>query len=172
MQPIRKSLAKFATVAAISFMAGVAWANGPMIPYEEWDSKSNEDSEGPVCYLYIYPRKQQQLDFARGDALIFLSFNSIEPEVSEFAAEFGKSSVLPDEAKLIVADKSFDLVFRSGKAWLRNVKQESEVLRSFKETASFFIRLRYANHTVNDEYSSDRFAKAFDDLKRDCQMKS
>jgi len=159
-------------IAAISVVVGIAWANEPNIPNEEWDSNSAEDSEGPVCYLYIYPRKQRQLDFARGTAVVFLTFNSLHPEKSEFSADLGTSSILPDSAQLIIADKPFDLIFKSGKAWLRNIKNEPEVLTLLRQNYKFSIRLEYINETANDEYSSERFPAALEDLRRDCNMKS
>lgn len=159
-------------MAAISIVGGIALANEPNIPNEEWDSNSAEDSEGPVCYLYIYPRKQNQLEFARGTPVVFLSFNSLDPEKSEFSADLGRSSVLPNAAQLVIADKSFDLIFKSGKAWLRNIKNEPEVLQLFKTTKKFSIRLKYTDETVYDEYSSERFPTALEELGRDCNMKS
>ena len=163
-----------ALAAIIAFGMAVedASANEQPIPNEEWDSNSAEDSEGPVCYLYIYPRKQRQLEFPRGTAVVFLSFNSLHPEKTEFSADLGQSSVLPDAAQLLIANKPFDLIFKSGKAWLKNIKQESEVLEHFKTNITFSIQLKYTHDTASDAYSSDRFSKASQDLRRDCNMKS
>ena len=159
-------------IAAISVVGGIALAYEPNVPNEEWDSNSAEDSQGPVCYLYIYPRKQRQLEFARATSVVFLTFNSLHPEKSEFSADLGSSSVLPDSAQLIIADKLFDLIFKSGKAWLRNIKNEREVLTLLRQNHKFSIQLKYINETAHDEYSSERFPSALEDLSRDCNMKS
>ena len=159
-------------IFAISMLGLRATANEQPILNEEWDSNSAEDSEGPVCYLYIYPRKQRQLEFARGTAVVFLSFNSLHPEKTEFSADLGQSSVLPDAAQLMIANKPFDLIFKSGKAWLKHIKQEQEVLEHFKTNITFSIQLKYTHDTASDTYSSDRFSKAIQDLRRDCNMKS
>jgi hypothetical protein len=79
--------------------------------------------------------------------VVFLSFNSLHPEKTEFSADLGQSSVLPDAAQLLIANKPFDLIFKSGKAWLKNIKQEPEVLEHFKTNITFSIQLKYTHDT-------------------------
>ncbi len=127
--------------------------------------------QGPsrYCYAASQPGDRSPASLKRDDGYIFVTNRPSEKVKGEVALVLGFPTRDSVPAKATVGDRSFDMVTKDGKAWLRNPAEEPQFIQALVAGAELKVAATSARGNAStDTFSLSGFTKSWERTQREC----
>ncbi len=164
--------AKPAAAAAASSGTGAAAAANQAAQLEAsgaWGAYASQQGRAKYCYALSQPKDRAPATLNRDPGYLFVSIRPAEKVKGEVAFVFGFPSKDDAGAKATIGDKSFDIVTKDGKGWLRNPAEEPQFVTALAAGAEMKVDVTSGRgNKTTDTYSLTGFTKSWDRIQKEC----
>ena len=137
----------------------------------DWKIKSDFDSEGPRCVLWTYSPAQNEMTSFEHSRISYFTILSLNPLLTEFAYKFPKTTVLPENIRVITQLHGYPLKYQDGYAWTLSKKADNSLIQEILNEKEFEVRFTLNGREVNDRYSLYQISHLLKELSEQCKMK-
>lgn len=142
---------------------------------------SQQGPAGKICYALSQPKDRLPKGLNRDPAYLYVSIRPRERVKGEISFVLGfpvKSTRVPntnppvinyEPGEATIAQRTFALVTKGDKAWLRNPAEEAAFIAALREGADLSVKLTSARgNALTDVYSLSGFSKSWDRTQKEC----
>jgi invasion protein IalB len=122
-----------------------------------------------VCYAMSQPKERTPKNLKRDAAFLFVSQRPADKVRSEVSFVLGFPAKEGAAAEAIVDDKSFALLTKGDKAWLRNAADDPQFVEALAEGSSLTVKaISGRGNALSDKYVLSGFKKTWDRAVKEC----
>ena len=137
-----------------------------------WETKFDEDSNGPVCFLFAQPTEPALLSTERRLPTANITIQSFEPLVTEFSTVLYIRKTFEPYGFVEVNGKKFEIATRDGNGWIRDLDFATPLLNELRSATTFSITYTEDGAIKTDRYSVGDFDAKLEELRQKCRIKS
>lgn len=134
-----------------------------------WGAYASQQGRAKVCYALSQPKERIPKNLNRDPAYLYVSIRPVEKVKGEISLVLGFPTKETGPAEAVIGDKTFALVTKGDKAWLRNPAEEALFVTALRDGADLTVKLTSARgNALSDKYSLAGFQKSWDRTQKEC----
>ncbi len=134
-----------------------------------WGAYVGGQGAGRYCYAASQPTGRAPNTLKRDDGYIFVTNRPAEKVKGEVALVLGFPTRDTVPAKATVGERSFDIVTKDGKAWLRNPAEEPQFIQALVGGSELKVAVTSSRGNAStDTFSLSGFTKSWERTQKEC----
>jgi invasion protein IalB len=134
-----------------------------------WGAYASQQGRNKVCYALSQPKERLPKNLNRDPAYLFVSIRSAEKVRGEVSFVLGFPSKDGGPAEAVIGDKTFAVVTKGDKAWVRNPAEEPQFVAALREGTDLLVKMTSARgNSLSDKYSLAGFQKSWERALKEC----
>lgn len=134
-----------------------------------WGAYVGGQGASRYCYAASQPTGRAPDTLKRDDGYIFVTNRPAEKVKGEVALVLGFPTRDTAPAKATIGERSFDIVTKDGKAWLRNPAEEPQFIQALVGGAELKVAVTSGRGNAStDTFSLSGFTKSWERTQKEC----